>query len=45
MIENGGGGGVVTTEFSVVYHCQFIFYKLSKKKSHHKVTEINLCQL
>ena len=34
MVENGGeggGGGLATTEFSVVYHCEVIFYKLSKK--------------
>ena len=35
-----GGGGMAATEFSVVYHCEFIFYGNSKK-----ATEVNLCQL
>ena len=26
-----GGGGKATTEFSVVYHCEFTFYKIKKK--------------
>ena len=30
MVEDGGGG-MATTEFSVVYHCEFIFYRISKK--------------
>ena len=25
------GGEMATTEFSVVYHCEFIFYRISKK--------------
>ena len=29
--------------FSCLYHCEFIFYRISKKR--HKVTEVNLCQL
>ena len=34
--ENGqilgyGGGGMATTEFLVVYHCEFTFYRISKK--------------
>ena len=38
------GGGMVTTEFLVVYHCESIFYGISKR---HKVTEVsnNSCQL
>ena len=30
MVEEGGGGGG-PTEFSVVYHCEYIFYELLKK--------------
>ena len=26
-----GGGGMATTEFSVVNHCEFTSYKISKK--------------
>ena len=38
-----GGGGMATTEFSVVYHCEFIFFIEFQKR--HKVTEVNLCHL
>ena len=44
--ENGqmdGGGGMATTEFSVVHHCEFFFIIEFKKR--HMVSEINLCQL
>ena len=39
---NGGGGGMATTEFSVVCHCEFNFIKIKKK---HNVTKVNNCQL
>ena len=39
MVEDGEGG-MTTTEFSVFYHCIFIFYRISKR--HIKVTEVNL---
>ena len=42
--DGGGvGEGVAATELSVVYHCEFICSKISKKR--HQVTEVNLCQL
>ena len=30
QIVRDGGGVMATTEFSVVYHCQVIFYRISK---------------
>ena len=38
-------GGMATTEFSVVYHCEFIFYKISKKKRIFFLSLSFVCQL
>ena len=36
---------MATTEFSVVYHCEFIIIFLMEFQKRRKVTEVNLCNL